>query len=77
GPNPTTDYLNVIFKNLDGNYAFEFNMVSMNGIVLKTFGANPEDSTVTLDVKDLKNGLYILQITANGNEVSSRRFVKK
>ncbi|WP_019599010.1 Ig-like domain-containing protein, partial [Rhodonellum psychrophilum] len=77
GPNPTTDYLNVIFTNLDGNYDFEFEVISMNGIVLKTFSANPEENTVNLDVADLKNGVYILQITANRNLVLSRRFVKK
>ncbi len=77
GPNPTTEYLNVIFTNLDGIYDFEFRVVSMNGMVQKIFKARPEDSTVTIDVSDLINGVYVLQLTANGNEVSSKKFIKK
>ena len=77
GPNPTTDYLNVIFTNLDGIYDFEFRVVSMDGTVKKTFQARPEDSTVTVDVSDLINGVYILQLTANGNNISSKKFIKK
>lgn len=77
GPNPTTEHLNVIFTNLDGIYDFEFRVVSMNGIVQKTFKASQEDSTATLDVSGLRNGVYVLQLTSNGNEISSRRFIKK
>jgi len=77
GPNPTTDYLNVIFANLDGIYDFEFRVVSMNGTVKKTFKVRPEDSTITVDVSDLINGVYILQVIANGNNISSKRFIKK
>lgn len=77
GPNPTTEHLNVIFTNLDGIYDFEFRVVSMNGMVQKTFKARPEESTTTIDVSDLINGVYVLQLTANGNEVSSKRFIKK
>lgn len=77
GPNPTTEYLNVIFTNLDGIYDFEFRVVSMNGMVQKTFKTRPEDSAVTIDVSDMRNGVYVLQLTANGNEISSRRFIKK
>lgn len=77
GPNPTTEYLNVIFTNLDGIYDFEFRIVSMNGMVQKTFKTRPEYSTVTIDVSDMRNGVYVLQLIANGNEISSKRFMKK
>jgi hypothetical protein len=77
GPNPTTDFLNVIFTNLDGIYDFEFRVVSMSGAVQKTFQARPEESMVTVDVSDLKNGVYILHLTANGNNISSKKFIKK
>jgi hypothetical protein len=77
GPNPTTDYLNIIFTNLDGNYNFEFRIVSMNGSIQKTFETRPEESTVTIDVSDFINGVYVLQLTANGYEVSSKKFIKQ
>ncbi len=76
GPNPTTDYLNVIFKNLDGEYEFEFRVVSMNGSVQRTFSARPEESKVTIDVSDLVTGTYILQVVANGKSVSAKKFIK-
>lgn len=77
GPNPTQDYLNVIFKNLDGIYDFEFNVVSMTGIVQKTINSRPENSKITIDVSDLKNGVYVLHLISNGNNISSKKFIKK
>jgi hypothetical protein len=49
----------------------------MNGMVQKTFKTRPEYSTVTIDVSDMRNGVYVLQLIANGNEISSKRFMKK
>ena len=77
GPNPTTDYLNIFFTNLDGIYDFEFRVVSMNGVVQKTFKATPEESSVTIDVSDLINGVYVLNLTSNGKNISSKKFIKK
>ena len=77
GPNPTTEFLNVIFTNLDTVYDLELRVISMDGIVQKTFNGRSEDSTVTVDVSDLKNGVYVLQLIANGNNISSKRFIKK
>ncbi len=77
GPNPTTDYLNVIFKNLDGRYDFEFRIVSMNGVVQKTFYMSPMDSTVTIDVSDLNMGVYVLHLIGNGHNLSSKKFIKR
>ncbi|MCE7053265.1 T9SS type A sorting domain-containing protein [Algoriphagus sp. AGSA1] len=77
GPNPSREYLNVIFTNLDRSYDFEFHVVSMNGTVQKTFEARPEGDKVTIDVSDLVNGVYILQLTANGHDISSKKFIKK
>ncbi|PZX51296.1 putative secreted protein (Por secretion system target), partial [Algoriphagus ratkowskyi] len=77
GPNPTTDVLNVIFTNLDGFYDFEFKVISMNGIVKRSFKAKPEESTVTINVSNLINGVYILQVYGNGNNISSKKFIIK
>jgi hypothetical protein len=77
GPNPTTEFLNVIFTNLDDVYDLELRVMSMDGVVQKTFNGRSEDSTVTVDVSDLKNGVYVLQLIANGNNISSKRFIKK
>ncbi|MEB2777648.1 Ig-like domain-containing protein, partial [Algoriphagus sp. D3-2-R+10] len=77
GPNPTTEILNVIFTNLDGVYDFEFRVISMDGNVQRTFKARPEESMVTIDVSDLINGVYVLQVSGNGNNISSKKFIIK
>jgi hypothetical protein len=77
GPNPTSDYLNLIFTNIDGKYDFEVRVVSMNGVVQKSFSVRTDESSLTIDVSDLKQGIYILQLTANGFEVSSKKFIKE
>jgi hypothetical protein len=76
GPNPAMDHLNIKFTNLDGDYEFQINVVSMSGLVRKTLAARPEGSSVTLDVSDLTNGVYVLQLSANGNAVASKKFMK-
>uniref|UniRef100_UPI000B26A8C3 T9SS type A sorting domain-containing protein n=1 Tax=Algoriphagus resistens TaxID=1750590 RepID=UPI000B26A8C3 len=76
GPNPTTEHLNVIFTNLDGIYDFEFRVVSMNGEVEKTVKVNSEESTITIDVSDLMTGVYVLHLTSNGNQLTSKKFIK-
>jgi hypothetical protein len=77
GPNPTSDYLNLIFTNIDEKYDFEVRVVSTNGLVQKSFSVRTDESSLTIDVSDLKQGIYILQLTANGFEVSSKKFIKE
>jgi hypothetical protein len=76
GPNPATDHLNIMFTNLDGNYEFQINVVSMSGSVRKTLTVRPEGSSVTIDVSDLSNGIYVLQLSANGHSVANKKFIK-
>ena len=76
GPNPAMDHLNIMFTNLDGEYDFQINVVSMSGLVRKTLAARPEGSSITIDVSDLTNGVYVLQLSANGNAVVSKKFMK-
>src|SRR5690606_17825798 len=76
GPNPAVDHLNIMFTNLDGDYDFQISVVSMTGSVRKTVAARPEGSRVTIDVSDLINGVYVLQLSANGHAVASKKFMK-
>ena len=76
GPNPAVDRLNILFTNLDGVYDFQIHVVSMSGSVEKTLSIRPEGSRVTIDVSDLTNGVYLLQLSANGNPVTSKKFIK-
>jgi hypothetical protein len=76
GPNPAMDHLNIMFTNLDGDYEFLINVVSMTGSVKKTLTVRPEGSGVTIDVSDLTNGVYVLQLNADGHAVASKKFIK-
>src|SRR5690606_33096495 len=64
GPNPAVDHLNIMFTNLDGDYEFQINVVSMTGSVRKTVTVRPEGASLTIDVSDLTNGVYVLQLSA-------------
>ncbi|MCE7053264.1 Ig-like domain-containing protein, partial [Algoriphagus sp. AGSA1] len=77
GPNPTSQYINVFFTNLDGVYDFEFRVIAMNGLVEKIFELNSGQSTYTMDVSDLVAGVYVLYLTSNGNQLSSKKFIKR
>jgi hypothetical protein len=48
----------------------------MTGSVQKTLTTRPEGSSVTIDVSDLTNGVYVLQLSANGHAVVSKKFMK-
>ena len=76
-PNPSSEYIKVVFTNLGGASVIEFKIISMSGIVKTTFHAMPEMSTVNINVSDFKTGVYILQLITDKNIVSTRKFIKK
>ena len=64
-PNPTSDFLNI--QNVKGLQ--NVRIFDMTGKKVK------ETSSAAVDVKDLSNGRYILNVYY-GNEVISRKFIK-
>ena len=53
-PNPTTDYLNI---KISGSASFNVNIYDLNGKLLKS-----EKNNTSIQIQDLTNGLYIVEI---------------
>ena len=60
-PNPTSDYLNIFFKNQEGRKDGIFRLVDMNGRVVLEFKADKMETTYMLDVERYASGIYFLQ----------------
>jgi len=70
-PSPANSYLVVETENI---IIINLSIVDVNGKLIST--NTPQNSSVKLDVSQLKTGVYLLKIeTANGSEV--RRFIKQ
>ncbi len=73
-PNPTADELNIEVKNA----AMEISNIEVKdnvGKTVKTF-THPTSNTTKIDVSDLSNGIYILQLNGKGKESIAKQFVK-
>ncbi|MEJ5263856.1 MAG: discoidin domain-containing protein [Bacteroidales bacterium] len=72
-PNPVREWLVIDLPSLKTNYA-KANIINLKGQVVKTFSMM--QPTVQIDVGDLTNGVYLLQIAADGTFLS-QQFVKQ
>jgi hypothetical protein len=70
-PNPTTDILNITF---DTQQFTAVNIVDLNGRLIKSLEVASNTSSV--NVQNLKLGLYIVNISNNENTIS-RKFIKE
>lgn len=77
GPNPTSDFLNIHFSELDEEQEFQINVISMNGHISKVFAVKTTDSSITIDVASLKPGIYAIHMQNNGRYISGSKFVKR
>ena len=69
-PNPTTDYLNI---KISGSPNFNLNIYDLNGKLLKS-----EKNNTSIQIQDLTNGLYIVEIVdlENDNKII-RKIIKE
>ena len=65
-PNPTTDYLNI---KISGSSNFNLNIYDLNGKLLKS-----EKNNTSIQIQDLTNGLYIVEIV---DLESDNKIIKK
>ncbi|WP_436517970.1 T9SS type A sorting domain-containing protein [Ekhidna sp. To15] len=62
-PNPTIDFINI-----DASKSLKVQMIDLNGRVLR----NKTGQNIRLNLKDIKSGMYILQITDGETSISQR-----
>lgn len=77
GPNPTSDFLNIYFSELEEDQEFQINVISMNGQISRVFVAKSIDSSITIDVSNLKNGIYAIHLQSSGGYISGDKFIKR
>lgn len=77
GPNPTSDRLNIYFKNIEYAEDLNIHVYSMDGSLSKVFKTTIQESKVTLDLLDLGIGVYFLQLQSENYYLPSIRFIKK
>lgn len=72
-PNPTSDTLSIDYHN-DENLTFNINIINSNGIIVKSKVL--KDSR-TVNIKDLSNGVYIVEIKADQFTTRKKLIIKK
>jgi cytoskeletal protein RodZ len=79
-PNPTESNLNLEFE-LKNSQKLSISMYNINGQLLTTFNNQTEFSkglnSIQLNTSDLKEGIYLLVIQTEKEEVISKRIIKK
>lgn len=75
-PNPTSDFLNLTFK--DSRFLTEklhYALTDLNGILIKS--SKIKDVQSQIDMKNLSTSVYILSIKAKGKILKSFKIIKK
>jgi len=76
-PNPTSDYLNI---SLNETVVVEsaISIMDANGkaVALKT-PSNSNESSIQLDIRQLENGIYFINILSNDGSLTSAKFIKR
>ena len=72
-PNPSTDFITVEFPNYQGTQ-FEIEIISALGV--KIMSVSTESNSVKIDLSELSNGIYYLNLSTEGNRIATKRIVK-
>jgi hypothetical protein len=74
-PNPTSDYLNVYYRNKTGKGEGLFQLVDIQGRVVFSFGATQRDTTYMIDLGNYSSGIYFLQYLEDGRLSKTEKIV--
>jgi len=75
-PNPAQYYLQLNLQNSKANYPIVLKIIDNNGKIVKYAKSNSSISKI--DIKNLANGLYYIQIVdVNNNKIGTASFIKK
>lgn len=73
-PNPASETINLEIEILDGQ-KIEALIFDLNGKLIMTNQLEPQQTVYVIDTHLLSGGVYLLQVTVNGEAVESKRLV--
>lgn len=77
-PNPTSDYLNIHYYNLQTAEDLTFSIIDLQGRILQSYTTSDvSDKTYMLPVYDLVAGAYVLEVRQDGKVIGSEQFIKR
>lgn len=77
-PNPAQDLINIV-TDLSIDQTVDFTLMNVNGQIVRTFSNNELTKGLnqgTLNISDVKQGVYFLNVTTQGAIISTTRIVK-
>lgn len=77
-PNPAQDLINIV-TDLSIDQTVDFTLMNVNGQIVRTFSNNKLTKGLnqgTLNISDVKQGVYFLNVTTQGSIISTTRIVK-
>lgn len=74
-PNPTSEYLNVYYKNKASKVEGFFRLVDIQGRVVFSFGATQRDTTYMIDLGNYSPGIYFLQYFEDGRLSKTEKII--
>lgn len=77
GPNPTGGFLNLIFETSESGWDLEVDIIGMSGTQLDNFKTVMIRNEVTLDLRHLVPGNYLLYLKGTQKRFEVKRFVKR
>lgn len=73
-PSPASDHVNIHFP-ISSTDKTQVSIYNSLGQELKTFAPETMSDDVKINVSDLPNGIYILQLSSNNNRLTGKRFI--
>ncbi|EKB51337.1 hypothetical protein B879_00131 [Cecembia lonarensis LW9] len=77
GPNPTLDYLNLLFDSLESGWDIEVDIIGMSGDQAESYRTIMIGNEVTLDLGHLRPGSYLIYLKGSQKQFPVKRFVKR
>ena len=75
GPNPTSSYLRIFFEDYPADIETKISIIDMRGIEMLSKDANTNEGTVEMDVNSLRQGVYIVKLNLENNNIQTKKLI--
>lgn len=74
-PNPSSDYLNIFFRNHSSKETFTFRILDIHGKIWKTFQSSLPEETIMVWVNDFPSGTYFIQVCQKEQVLKTQKVI--